>query len=264
LYVVFSIDQVKLEKKFMKKIILVCLCFVQFQAFGQVLFTDVTEELGIDYFGRSYGASWNDYDGDGWLEFYTSCHYHIVEPFFTNDYPRLWKNYEGASFSDTVYTIDDGGQADMHGVVLYDFDNDGDKDILQLTGGTKRNIFFVNNNNEELIDNAVELGIDLPLGRGRQATCIDIANDGITDVLINNEIPREPGQPTSSILTRQFGQNYNLAFNNGFEESHSSISVISDVNGDGKTDGLAQAIMNDGRHVAPKPMALIAAQGGEK
>lgn len=220
----------------MKKIILGCFCLVQFQAAGQVMFTDVTEELGIDYFGRSYGASWNDYDGDGWLEFYTSCHYHLAEPFFTNDYPRLWKNFEGQSFSDTVYTIDDGGQADMHGVVLYDFDNDGDKDILQLTGGTKRNLFFVNNNNEELIDTAVELGIDLPLGRGRQSTCIDIANDGITDILINNEFPREPGQPTTSIFTRQFGQSYNLAFNNGFEETHSVISVISDINGDGKTD----------------------------
>jgi hypothetical protein len=220
----------------MKNFILILTVLINTQAIGQVVFTDVTEDVGIDYFGRSYGAAWNDYDGDGWLEFYTSCHYHIVEPFFTNDFPRLWKNFQGQSFSDTFFTLDAGGQADMHGAVMYDFDNDGDKDILQLTGGTKSNVFYINNNTTDLVDNAVDLNIDLPLGRGRQSTCIDIANDGITDIVINNEIPREPGQPTSSVFVRQFGQAYNLAFDNGFNEEYSSTSYISDINGNGKMD----------------------------
>ncbi len=202
---------------------------------AQIMFQDKTAELGFEYRGRSYGSSWGDINGDGWYDIFMSCHYHVSEPYFTNDFPKLFVNANGESLSSDFYSFDTNEMADLHGAVFYDYDNDGDDDLLVTSGGFYHNLFFRNDGQSDFTDSSVEEGIDLLGGRGRQITCLDINNDGLTDLLFNNEQPNE-GQLESQIRVKNFGSGYNLGSQFGWEEEHSEATQITDLDGDGSID----------------------------
>jgi len=202
---------------------------------GQIVFSDETEEFGIEYKGRSFGSSWGDINGDGWYEIFMSSHYHISEPYFTNDIPKIFLNSLGESLDQDQYFFDTNEISDLHGVVFFDFDNDSDQDILVATGGGFHNLFYINDGQFNFFDTSVENNISLAGGRGRQMTCFDFNNDGLTDILFNNEEPAE-GQLESQIRTKNFGMGYNLAQQFGWDEPSSESTQLSDLNSDGFID----------------------------
>jgi hypothetical protein len=106
---------------------------------------------------------------------------------------------------------------------------------LVTSGGFYHNLFFQNDGQSNFTDSSVEEGIDLLGGRGRQITCFDINNDGLTDLLFNNEQPNE-GQLESQIRVKNFGAGYNLGNQFGWEEDHSEATQITDLDGDGFID----------------------------
>jgi hypothetical protein len=162
-----------------------------------------------------------------------SCHYNVSEPYFTNDFSRLFLNSNGESLSQDFYSFDTNEMADLHGAVFFDYDNDGD--LLVTSGGSCYNLFFENDGQSDFTDSSVEQGIDLLGGRGRQMTCFDINNDGLTDLLFNNEQPNEV-QLESQIRVKNFGAGYNLGNQFGWEEDHSEATQITDLDGDGSID----------------------------
>ncbi|HMN05725.1 MAG TPA: CRTAC1 family protein [Flavobacteriales bacterium] len=206
------------------------------QGTAQVTFQNVAPQVGLDYLGRSYGSSWGDIDGDGWMDLFMSCHQNKTEPFFKNDSIRIYKNLGGAGFDFSIYMLDDGHQSDFHGGIFFDHDNDGDQDLLLLTGGTKRNVFLRNDGGTHLVDRALEVGLGLNKSRGRQGTVLDVDNDGVLDLIMNHQAPFDPLGVGTVLMQALPGPVYAIRPDLGFAQLQSAVSCISDLDGDGRTD----------------------------
>ena len=156
-------------------------------------FEDVTTSSGIQYTGSSYGASWGDWNGDGWPDLWVGNH---------SQAPSLFQNNKDGTFARLSNQIPKFSlPIDMHGAAWADFDNDGDQDLLIETGahhgtGQGPNIFLVNAN-EALQDRAASYGLDYPLGRGRTPLWLDWNADGNLDVLLVNEQRTDGAAPTA-------------------------------------------------------------------
>ena len=176
---------------------LLCIVFGWYPASGSITFEEVTKQAGISKHSPTAGAAWGDFNGDGWPDLWVTNHYLA---------PSLYVNQGDGTFSDVASSVLVGQPvADFHGPAWADFDNDGDQDLLVLTGGGAGrgrcpNYLFVNQNGL-LKDQAKTLGIDYPLGRGRTPLWFDADRDGRLDVLIMNQ-PR-PVEQVSSALFRQ-------------------------------------------------------------
>lgn len=143
------------------------------------LFEDITSNSGLAaYEGMTHGAAWGDYDGDGRPDLYVTNH---LKP------AMLFLNLGGGRFKDvTAAVLGDQTGGDKHGAAWADFDNDGDLDLVQLTGavvgvGEEPKHLFVNQDGK-LVDEAVSLGVDNPAGRTRMPLWVDLDGDGRLDL----------------------------------------------------------------------------------
>ena len=101
---------------------------------GDGSFEDATEGAGVVDGNWGWGASFGDLDNDGDLDLYHVNGWpppeaEIAELF--NDQPaRLFQNLGDGTFEDVAASVgaDDRGQG--RGVILFDYDNDGDLDIF--------------------------------------------------------------------------------------------------------------------------------------
>jgi len=151
------------------------------QEIDVTLFEDVTEKssgLG-NYEGMTHGVAWGDYDGDGQPDLYVTNHLKQA---------MLFRNLGGGRFADVTAEVmnpnDLGG--DKHGAAWADFNNDGQLDLVQLTGaiqgvGVEPKRLFVNEGGK-LVESAVEFGVDNPPGRTRMPLWLDIDQDGKLDL----------------------------------------------------------------------------------
>jgi len=109
---------------------------------AEIKFEDVSNISGISYAGKSWGSAWGDFNGDGWPDLWLGNH---------GKTPNLYVNNGDGTFSDLASGVlqDDSKGRDTHGASWADFDNDGDQDLILLTGaergmGDGANLFFIN------------------------------------------------------------------------------------------------------------------------
>ena len=132
-----------------------------------------------------------DFDGDGYLDLWATNQRHK---------PSLYKNNRDGTFTDVIDVVWDANPvADTHGAAWADFDNDGDQDLIVLSGSSggltskahtnHGNHFYVNESGR-LIEKAAQLGIDYPLLRGRTPLWLDWNRDGFLDVLLTGVAQR--------------------------------------------------------------------------
>lgn len=151
------------------------------------VFEDATDMAGVALTGAQFGASWGDYDSDGWADLFANNHF--------QDDPNVYHNNADGTFTD-VYTssnifVKSDNICDPHGSSWGDYDNDGDLDFYINTGRFKINPFYVNQGDGTFVEQSVGAGIeDLP-GRGRTANWIDYDHDGNLDLFKGNEILAE-------------------------------------------------------------------------
>jgi len=163
---------------------------------ANIQFEDITQASGISYKGVSWGASWGDFNGDGLPDLWTSNH---------GQNPSLFQNNGDGTFTDVSIEkiLDSSKGKDPHGGSWADFDNDGDQDLIILTGadrGQGEGPNFLLINNEGFLQNkAVDLGLDYPLGRGRTPLWLDFDKDGLLDVILTN-FPRPDGKGPTAIF----------------------------------------------------------------
>jgi len=170
-----------------------------------IQFEEVTEISGISYYGESYGSSWGDFNGDGWPDLWTGNHGSHGKG------SVLYLNNADGTFTGIKQNLgfDSASNHDIHSASWVDFDNDGDQDLMILSGasggqGQDQNFLLVNNGSF-FEDEAAELGLDYSLGRGRNSLWFDWNNDGLLDVVLNN-YPRPDGMaPTTLFIQKKSG-----------------------------------------------------------
>ncbi|MEO0801486.1 MAG: CRTAC1 family protein [Cyanobacteria bacterium J06642_2] len=198
---------------------------------NSVIFTEVTESAEIALIeGIGYGSAWGDFNGDTLPDLYASNHSKPVS---------LYLNNGDGTFTDiAAETLSSGQGFDTHGAAWADFDNDGDRDIVQVTGagggrGSEPTLLFVNEG-QSLIDRAGLLGVEYPLGRSRMTGWLDYDSDGWLDLSIST-VKRPDRQAPSTIFQQTNGIFEDIGPVSGLKEG-TVYSSLSDVSGDGALD----------------------------
>lgn len=165
-----------------------------FRVDAGIRFEEVTARAGIEHRGTSWGASWGDFNGDGWPDLWVGNH---------NTRPVLYLNDRRGGFRDIVPEVWTGDpRADTHGAAWADFDSDGDADLVELVDalakpdgslvpGQGRNHLFVNTDGR-LRDEADERGLAQP-GHGLTPLWLDADGDGDLDLLAVNARDKQWG-----------------------------------------------------------------------
>ncbi len=188
-----------------RTIVLLSLFCILVPAWSDIQFEEVSEQAGITRVGESWGNAWGDFNGDGYLDLWATNHRHK---------PSLYRNNGDGTFTDIIDSVwNSNPTADTHGAAWADFDNDGDQDLIVLSGssGGLNNRAHVNhsnhlyvNENGRLIESAANLGVDFPFLRGRTPIWLDWNMDGSLDVLLTGVARKDGGgRLVSSTL---FGQ----------------------------------------------------------
>lgn len=182
---------------------------------GDGTFTDGTVESGVGEEENAMGIAVADYDNDGDFDIYVTSIFdgdvytenqeviercfdkasEVCDPGATMEMGwtgnRLYRNDGNREFTDVTSEagVRDGGWG--WGAQFFDYDNDGDQDLLSTNGWVKDDRheqmrFWVNNGDGTFTEKAEELGFDNPT-YGRGVAVLDIENDGDLDVFIANQ-----------------------------------------------------------------------------
>lgn len=118
---------------------------------GDLTFTDISRDAGLDKPLFSMGSNFGDINNDGYPDFYVGTgvpELHSLVP------SQMFLNKDGDSFSNVTFEGGFGHLQKGHGIAFGDIDNDGDQDIYCVMGGAfegdiYRNVLFENpgNNN---------------------------------------------------------------------------------------------------------------------
>jgi hypothetical protein len=172
---------------------------------GDGTFEDATISAGVadqDETFRSTGATWGDYDLDGFLDLLIVRHIGEQEPevFSTHKYSEvtrplaLYRNNGDGTFSDVTYVLYDSDTAhtNVKGASFkpsfVDYDNDGDQDIYVVNdfgGKNQPNTLWRNDGDGRFTDVSIPSGSDLALA-GMGLAVGDYDNDGDFDFYISN------------------------------------------------------------------------------
>ncbi len=163
-------------------------------AVGDIRFEDITSRSGISYWGESKGSAWSDFNGDGWMDVWTTNRY-ANNQLYLNNGDGTFRNFTNLALD--IPRIN-------YGAAWGDFDNDGDPDLFNMgPGGCSGNCAagaangFGVNDDGLLTNKAAFYGVEYPDGRGRTPLWFDWNQDGRLDVLLaNRERPDSVG-PTA-------------------------------------------------------------------
>jgi hypothetical protein len=219
---------------------------------GNGTFRDVSKEAGIEGGNRWHsGCAFGDYDGDGDLDLYVSDYaqfnlaearemplYKFVAPSgqaINQPGPNVYKTtphefYENVGKGRFVDVSEKSGVARGgvsrrgtpspytggygFGVVMGDYDNDGDLDVF-VANDTSPNFLFRNNGDKTFTEVAVQAGVAYDFnGRPQAGMGVDMAdydNDGDLDIFVTNfaddhfTLYRNEGDGTFTDISRQAG-----------------------------------------------------------
>lgn len=195
----------------------------------QTLFQDSTSGSGLEgYHGITHGAAWGDVDNDGLPDLYVTNHLNRAMLF------RNLGNGRFADISQDYFTAADLG-GDKHGAAWADYDNDGDQDLVQLTGagrgeGAEAKHLF-NNLGTRFEQVAESVGVDNPYGRTRMPLWIDINRDGRLDLFQGAEERFDKQEPPYFFLQQADGK-FTASAAVPFASKSPSYCVTSALNGD--------------------------------
>lgn len=206
-------------------------------------FRDVTTSSGITSTqDETLSVSWVDFNSDGKPDLWITPH-----GYRSSDHPKgaklpyLYLNQGSGRFINIISSIWPVGiTEDTHGSAWADFDNDNDPDLSVLSGadagnGSGPKFLFVNNRGR-LQDQAVALGLDYPIGRGRSPLWFDWNKDGLLDILMSTG-KRPDGLAPTALFTQTTTGFKNESARVGLQANETShFAQLADFSGDGNLD----------------------------
>jgi hypothetical protein len=228
---------------------------------GKEGFVDVTVAAGVASPIATQGASWGDYDNDGWLDLYVPGEFDKDRPDPRNR-GYLYHNYRDGTFTEVAERAGVLNDRFGKGSDWGDFDDDGDLDLYVSNLG-QPNRLYRNNGDGTFTDVAEELGVSQPI---HSFACWfwDYDNDGRLDLYVNayagklSEIVRSHlGMPTT-------GERPRLYHNEGPGKPFRDVTVAAGLDrvlipmgsnfGDIDNDGFLDIYLGTGR---PPYMYLV-------
>jgi hypothetical protein len=197
---------------------------------GPILFEEVTQAAGISYAGQSWGAAWGDLTGNGFPDLWTTNH---------GNPPSLYLNLRNGRFIDVASWLVGPMPGDMHGAAWVDLDNDGHQDLVVIGGGggssnPNPNVVLMNDGALVLTNRAKELGLDVPLGRGRTSQWWDWSGNGLLDVAIQST---QGLTPSTLYLQTPSGSFHPTTLLPETTSTRSpTFAQLADLNGDGELE----------------------------
>lgn len=160
-----------------------------YQNDGAFNFTDVTAQIGLSMDPmQSYGASFGDYDNDGFLDLYV-CNYETLFYYIGSPHTNLlYHNNGDGTFSDVTLTsgTDNGYQYSFQGVWI-DINKDHLLDLYLINDRVQTiNAFYINNGDGTFTDFAVQYGVTMPLESPMSNSFCDFDNDNDYDIFCSN------------------------------------------------------------------------------
>jgi hypothetical protein len=155
---------------------------------GLFNFTDVSEIAGLILSNeKNFGASWGDYDRDGFLDLYV-CTY---ESEGTEDYyerlNHLYRNNGDGTFTDVTLAAGVGnGIRFSFQSVWMDYDMDGWPDLFVINDRIYANTLYRNNGDGTFTDVTDDAGVGFPNNDPMTITVGDFDNDGDLDIFMTN------------------------------------------------------------------------------
>ncbi|MEO0341169.1 MAG: VCBS repeat-containing protein, partial [Bacteroidota bacterium] len=154
-----------------------------YQNQGELQMVDVTQAVGLPMNTEyTFGATWGDFDRDGWLDLYFGNHKDVTP----DKYNKLFRSNGDGTFSDISQT---SKAADLNKVpycsAFLDFNNDLWPDIYTANDKLTYNTLLMNQGNGHFYDVS-----DLSQsGLKMNAMCVNVGdfnNDGWQDIYITN------------------------------------------------------------------------------
>lgn len=155
---------------------------------GNFNFSDVSLEAGLVLENeRFYGASFGDYDRDGYLDIYVCVYAFSAGPVPDLTTNRLYRNNGDGTFSDMTEQagVGDGIRLSFQSVWM-DYDNDGWPDLFVINDRLYANSLYRNNGDGTFTDVSAEAGIEFAGQDPMTATVGDFDNDGDLDIYMTN------------------------------------------------------------------------------
>lgn len=155
---------------------------------GNLNLTEVTLDVGLHgYYSRMLGASFGDYDNDGWLDLYV-CNYHFPSDPASNSHTNFLFHSNGdGTFTDVTEAagVSDSLRASFQSAFI-DFDKDGLQDIFIINDKHYNSNALYRNNGDGTFEDISQTSGWTTYG---DAMCIgagDYDNDADLDIFVTN------------------------------------------------------------------------------
>jgi hypothetical protein len=149
-------------------------------------FENAAPELGLAAFNLFGSAVADDFDGDGWIDLFTSTAH-------TSEQARLYRNNRDGTFTDASDAANLKGINGGLNAVQADYDNDGDADVLVMRGAWLRaaghhpKSLLQNDGKGRFTDVTFDAGMGERYYPTQTASWADYDNDGDLDLFVGHE-----------------------------------------------------------------------------
>lgn len=212
---------------------------------GNGTFMDVAQEAGVadtlpasslqeDTAAQSSGATFADYDGDGWLDL-------LVNGISNADSPILFRNNQDGTFSDVTAQAEIPTIFQTMSSSFADYDKDGDLDFLitHWTNNQQKKRLFMQNANNTFTDVSADAGIEPTIMNGFTPNFADINSDGWLDILMAADF-----NTSQVFLSDADGTFTNITDKDIINDDFGMGAAVGDYDNDGDLDWFVTSIFD--------------------
>jgi hypothetical protein len=174
---------------------------------GGGVFTDITASAGLPLMSAPhFGASWGDYDRDGYLDLYVCCYASPGMQSYS-ELNHLYRNNGDGTFTDVTLQagVGDGFKTSFQSL-WFDHDQDGWPDLYIINDRPPFNSLYRNNGDGTFTNIAASTGTECPNTDSMSAALCDPDNDGNMDLFVtNNGTIAVPDHPCRLLMNQGNG-----------------------------------------------------------